>query len=106
MDLTLDSCFSTSCGLCSTCCRGTHMGYNLPLSQCFFHTKEAIFIINTVEKLKKDKLKHRSELDILKKVMEVHGNMSFIPLDKRIQSEKKKIEENEKMHQLRMNTLY
>ena len=96
---TFDVCFSSDCGLCSACCKGTGM-YVSPYGDAFseYQCGEAKEAVKKAEGLKKTKFNHLDIHDILGNVMGVKAHTIYIPLAKRIQKVNIQIEENKIKH--------
>lgn len=105
---TYNTCFSSDCGLCSSCCkdRDTRV-YASPYDKAFsdYHDDEVKEVVKKAKELKENKFHNLPIHDILGKVMGVKSHTIYIPLDKRIRKIKEQIEENEIYHRLWMEEL-
>ena len=98
MNFTIPSCFS-SCEDAQACL-GMKGEYHIPLSKIFENThgeneKKILKKLNNAKNIlqQKNKLKDVTDWDILKNVMKLNDNITYVSLDDRIRLEKKKMDQ-------------
>ena len=88
-----NQCFSSNCGLCSSCCKDpNNRVYVSPYGDEFsdYHHDDAKVVVKKAKDLKENKFQNLPINDIIGFVMGVKSHTIYVPLDKRIKKIKRK----------------